>query len=228
MKFSPLFLFVVSFALQCDRISSYKILGFFPIPLKSHYFVGHSLMKGLADAGHDVTFISPFQETKPKLKNFNEIRLTGVEKSIAKSKLTVSSLEIERISRVFFFSNQRLAAWKIHLNSTIGSLLLNCWSCLKKAMPTRMQHFKIQNFKPFFRAMPNSMSSSLKFSWQMLFLVLAIISKHQLLASQHLVHLNGLVTWSGRRLFHRMCRTHSPRIQIEWHFSSEHTICCTT
>ncbi|XP_055910483.1 UDP-glycosyltransferase UGT5-like [Eupeodes corollae] len=51
---------------------SYKILGIFPSMLKSHFFVGNSLMKGLAEKGHEVTMISPFPE-KIKLKNYRDI-----------------------------------------------------------------------------------------------------------------------------------------------------------
>lgn len=50
----------------------YRILGVFPIPSKSHYYVGQALMQGLAEHGNDVTVISPFKEKKP-IKNYNEI-----------------------------------------------------------------------------------------------------------------------------------------------------------
>lgn len=50
----------------------YRVLGVFPIPMKSHYYVGRGLMQGLAERGHEVTVISPFKEKKP-IKNYNEI-----------------------------------------------------------------------------------------------------------------------------------------------------------
>lgn len=50
----------------------YRILGVFPMMSKSHYYVGHGLMKGLAEHGHDVTMISPFKANKP-IKNYTEV-----------------------------------------------------------------------------------------------------------------------------------------------------------
>lgn len=44
---------------------------------KSHYITGSALMKGLAAAGHEVTVISPFPQTKP-LKNFRDIKVQGI------------------------------------------------------------------------------------------------------------------------------------------------------
>lgn len=38
------------------------------MPGKSHYFLGSSLMKALAEAGHDVTIIAPFSEPNPPKK----------------------------------------------------------------------------------------------------------------------------------------------------------------
>ncbi|XP_018579880.1 UDP-glucuronosyltransferase 2B10 [Anoplophora glabripennis] len=42
-----------------------RILGVFPFGAPSHYILGSTLMKGLAEAGHDVTIISPFKEKNP-------------------------------------------------------------------------------------------------------------------------------------------------------------------
>lgn len=50
----------------------YRILGIFPSPSKSHYYVAHGLMKGLAEHGHDVTMISPIKAYKP-IQNFTEV-----------------------------------------------------------------------------------------------------------------------------------------------------------
>ncbi|XP_031625529.1 UDP-glucuronosyltransferase 2C1-like [Contarinia nasturtii] len=56
---------------------SYKILGILPVPSKSHYYIGHSLLKGLALEGHDVTVMSPFKEEKP-IKNYKEVLIENV------------------------------------------------------------------------------------------------------------------------------------------------------
>lgn len=57
---------------QCHGLN---ILGVFMIPAQSHYFVGSSLMKGLADAGHNVTFITPI--AAKKTPNYEEVVLSG-------------------------------------------------------------------------------------------------------------------------------------------------------
>lgn len=53
-------------------VFGYRILGVYPTPLKSHYYVGQRLMQGLAERGHEVTVMSPFKEKK-RIKNYNEI-----------------------------------------------------------------------------------------------------------------------------------------------------------
>lgn len=39
---------------------SYNILGIFPTKASSHFRLGWTLMQGLADAGHNVTLICPY------------------------------------------------------------------------------------------------------------------------------------------------------------------------
>lgn len=46
-------------------IGAYKILGIFPAPSKSHYFIGQALLEGLAEDGHEVTIVSPFKMENP-------------------------------------------------------------------------------------------------------------------------------------------------------------------
>lgn len=55
-------------------VNGYRILGVISVPSKSHYYVVHALLKGLAKEGHDVTLISPFKLQKP-IKNYKEIYL---------------------------------------------------------------------------------------------------------------------------------------------------------
>lgn len=66
-------IFLVFFVL-CGNVKCFKILGIFPSPSKSHYYVGNALMKGLAEKGHEVTVISPFKE-KESIKNYREVIL---------------------------------------------------------------------------------------------------------------------------------------------------------
>ena len=58
-----------------------KILAIFPMGAPSHYILGSTLLRGLAEKGHDVTMISPFSEkTPPSNGSYRDIVLTGVKK----------------------------------------------------------------------------------------------------------------------------------------------------
>lgn len=56
---------------------TYNILGIFPTMSKSHYIAGGALMKHLAAAGHNVTVISPYPQSK-KIPNFRDYEVLGV------------------------------------------------------------------------------------------------------------------------------------------------------
>lgn len=65
--------------LLINNVQSAKILGVFPMTARSHYILGSSLMRALAEKGHDVTVISPFGEkTFPKNGSYRDIVLTGL------------------------------------------------------------------------------------------------------------------------------------------------------
>ncbi|KAL3270167.1 hypothetical protein HHI36_009224 [Cryptolaemus montrouzieri] len=69
MRYVALVLCLISVS-ECARI-----LGIFHLPGKSHYAAGNTMMKILAERGHDVTLISPFKEKNPP-KNFRDVVLT--------------------------------------------------------------------------------------------------------------------------------------------------------
>ncbi|KAJ8980272.1 hypothetical protein NQ317_005130 [Molorchus minor] len=74
-----LMLFGVLCSVKCGRI-----LGIFPFASRSHYILGNSLMKGLAEAGHNVTVISPFEDTSPpKRGSYSNVVLTGFYEDLA-------------------------------------------------------------------------------------------------------------------------------------------------
>lgn len=56
----------------------YRILGLFPIPVSSHFTFIHPVMRGLAEAGHNVTVVSYFPDPYP-LENYTDITLTEQE-----------------------------------------------------------------------------------------------------------------------------------------------------
>ncbi|XP_039443467.1 UDP-glycosyltransferase UGT5-like [Culex pipiens pallens] len=59
-----------------------KILGILPTAGKSHYIIGAAYMKTLAEAGHEVTVISPFPLKNPP-KHYRDIELTGMLEAAA-------------------------------------------------------------------------------------------------------------------------------------------------
>lgn len=63
---------------SCSSTNAARILGIFPTTAPSHYNLGNALMMGLAEAGHNVTMISPFEEkSPPKEGSYRDIVLTG-------------------------------------------------------------------------------------------------------------------------------------------------------
>ncbi|XP_060527644.1 UDP-glycosyltransferase UGT5-like isoform X2 [Cylas formicarius] len=54
-----------------------NVLIIYPMPGKSHYILGNSLAKGLANHGFNVTLVSPFEE-KQSPENFGQIVLDGI------------------------------------------------------------------------------------------------------------------------------------------------------
>lgn len=68
-----------------NEADAYKILSIFPNYARSHWIVGNALMKGLADAGHEVTIISPFLEKNPP-KNYRQIELDELIKETFQGK----------------------------------------------------------------------------------------------------------------------------------------------
>jgi hypothetical protein len=60
-----------------------KILGVFPVPGRSHYLLGSTLLKALAEKGHDVTMISCFGEKDPpKNGTYRDVVVSGLLKAM--------------------------------------------------------------------------------------------------------------------------------------------------
>ncbi|KAM7362319.1 uncharacterized protein ACRADG_013085 [Cochliomyia hominivorax] len=78
-----LFLALLLAVLNVHHIESYKFLGVLHFSAKSHYIVGSSLMRGLAEKGHEVTVISPFPLKKP-MKNYHDVPVLSVHKVMEK------------------------------------------------------------------------------------------------------------------------------------------------
>lgn len=83
-----LFEIVLIFFVLCENVFSYRFLAVLPVTSKSHYYIGHNLMKGLADQGHQVTVVSPFKVKTP-INNYEEVYLEYSWEVSRKSKLSV-------------------------------------------------------------------------------------------------------------------------------------------
>ncbi|KAL3267334.1 hypothetical protein HHI36_011465 [Cryptolaemus montrouzieri] len=75
MRYSNLFL--ILFLCFIQQAPCAKILAVFHMPSISHYRAGVSLVKILANAGHEVTLVSPIGEKNPP-KNYRDIILHGI------------------------------------------------------------------------------------------------------------------------------------------------------
>ncbi|CAH0545937.1 unnamed protein product [Brassicogethes aeneus] len=66
--------FALCLSFSICNVKSAKILGVFPMHAHSHYTLGITLMKELVSRGHEVTFISAYQQKNP-IKNLREVSL---------------------------------------------------------------------------------------------------------------------------------------------------------
>lgn len=66
-------------------VSGYKILVALPAASVSHYQFGSALSRGLANAGHEVTVISPYKDPNPP-PNYTEVYLEHTEKDVTACK----------------------------------------------------------------------------------------------------------------------------------------------
>lgn len=71
-----LLIFIAGFSSTGNTAAALKILGLFPHPAISHFHVFEPLMRGLAQAGHDVTVFSMFPQKQP-LANYTDVVIPG-------------------------------------------------------------------------------------------------------------------------------------------------------
>ena len=57
-------IFATILSIHINEGLAYRILGVLHTEGRSHFITGSALMEGLAEAGHDVTVISPFPDAK--------------------------------------------------------------------------------------------------------------------------------------------------------------------
>lgn len=114
MKSGVVLLLILCISYQ--NAECFRFLAILPVTSKSHYYIGHNLMKGLAEDGHDVTVISPFKVDQP-IKNYNEVFLEHSWEISRKSKWFLCSLKLlfEMYFKHFLFlssSNHFAQLWQ--------------------------------------------------------------------------------------------------------------------
>ncbi|XP_055326702.1 UDP-glucosyltransferase 2-like [Sitodiplosis mosellana] len=101
--------------------NSLKILGLFPHPTMSHFNFFHPILRGLADAGHDVTVVSHFPD-KNAPKNYIDMPLKTTKLLVNSINLEISQIVLgTRISRIFFgcINGGGIDTCELALNSTV-------------------------------------------------------------------------------------------------------------
>ena len=71
-------IFILFFVLFIEA-NGLKILGVLPVASKSHWVIGHEVIKSLVDAGHEATVLTPFP-LKDKIRNYEEIDISEMTK----------------------------------------------------------------------------------------------------------------------------------------------------
>ncbi|CAH0556951.1 unnamed protein product [Brassicogethes aeneus] len=83
--------------LQIALGQSAKVLLVFPVPSSSHHILGTSLAKGLANAGHDVTLVSPYVDKNKQIENkngkYNQIVVKEIDKQYKHDNVDMFGLE---------------------------------------------------------------------------------------------------------------------------------------
>ncbi|CAK1582730.1 unnamed protein product [Parnassius mnemosyne] len=72
---------VLTTFIEINQVHSLNILGVFPFPGKSHFFVFETYLKALSKKGHNMTVISYFPQNQP-IENYHDISLAEKLKDI--------------------------------------------------------------------------------------------------------------------------------------------------
>lgn len=76
--FAKLFVIALCAFTLVDTTESLRVLGLFPHPGVSHFHFFHPIMRGLAEAGHDVTVVGHFPDKNPPA-NYKDLLLSKTE-----------------------------------------------------------------------------------------------------------------------------------------------------
>lgn len=72
--------FLIVFVVLISCTNGVRILGIFTTPLGSHYILGSTLMKALAEKGHDVTLVTGYKGNK--VENVRHVIIDGVKEQM--------------------------------------------------------------------------------------------------------------------------------------------------
>ncbi|XP_018579881.1 UDP-glucuronosyltransferase 2B7-like [Anoplophora glabripennis] len=109
---------IVSFTLLFAAAKCSRILIVFPMVGRSHYILGNAFGKGLADAGHDVTMLSPFEDKKPpKNGKYTEVVLTGLSEEENKPKTLANLLDLENMNPFWYIPLVNILGTEITRNT---------------------------------------------------------------------------------------------------------------
>uniref|UniRef100_A0A6B2EB55 Putative glucosyl/glucuronosyl transferase n=1 Tax=Phlebotomus kandelakii TaxID=1109342 RepID=A0A6B2EB55_9DIPT len=81
MFFKTIFLLLFYLIYTADVLQCERILAIFPVPTRSHFILGETLVRALENRGHHITFLTPFRLREPP-ENIQEILLEGSEKFV--------------------------------------------------------------------------------------------------------------------------------------------------
>ncbi|KAJ3642485.1 hypothetical protein Zmor_025265 [Zophobas morio] len=133
-----------------------KILGVFPLTARSHYILGSSLMKGLAEHGHDVTIITPFIEKNlPKKGTYKQIELTGFREEHEKRGKEMNMFEMGNTNvflMVPFILNMITEMTEMTLNHTNVQNLLKSDEKFDVVIVEQFMNDAHKGFAPHFNA----------------------------------------------------------------------------
>lgn len=130
MKLFRLILTVLAAVLSTSE--GFKVLGVFATKWKSHWNVGASVLKQLAMAGHDVTFVSPFEL---KLPNVQNVILTNYAQGKS------SSFQFQKVFNLFFVDKNNAFDLAV-LSPTMNFLILP--EILEKISDFTLSHPNVQ------------------------------------------------------------------------------------
>nr|XP_023012471.1 UDP-glucuronosyltransferase 2C1-like isoform X1 [Leptinotarsa decemlineata] len=83
--------------------NSLKILVVFPLPGPSHFILGNSLARGLVEAGHEVTIVSPFEDKNPpKNGRYTSVKLEGAKEAIESTNKNINMFDLVNVNPFTF------------------------------------------------------------------------------------------------------------------------------